>query len=172
MCSRRRLGLTKKLNTKDLVQKIEKLTRAKIAAQNVVPLAPFREAQKEQSPRAILVIEDDLSMRSALQRILESEGYQVKMAADAMELSKVLDDRAIDMILMDLNLPWVNGLELAQLMKDHPDLKNIPLVFVSATENQEDMRKAFALGANDFIRKPFDVEHLKKTIRILLKANP
>src|SRR5690606_32259203 len=110
-------------------------------------------------------------MRSAYQRVFSSEGYDLKMAADATELSKVIDDQAIDLIILDIGLPWINGFELAQLLKDHKDLKKIPLVFVSASASQDDMKKAFDLGADDYIKKPFDVEKLKKTISTLLKLN-
>jgi two-component system aerobic respiration control protein ArcA len=162
----------KRINTKDLIEKIEKMTKARIASQEVVPLDQFREAKKKLDPKIILVIEDDETMRLAMKRILESEGYVTKLAADGTELSTVLDDHPVDLILMDVGLPWVNGFELAQLLKDHRDLKKIPLVFVSGKASEEDMKKAFDLGADDYIKKPFDVEKLKKTVETLLKLNP
>jgi two-component system aerobic respiration control protein ArcA len=161
----------KKINTKDLVDKIEKMTKARIAGQDVVPLDQFREAKKKLDPKVILVIEDDETMRLAMKRILESEGYVTKLAADGTELSMVLDDYPVDLILMDVGLPWINGFELAQLLKDHRDLKKIPLVFVSGKSSDEDIKKAFELGADDYIKKPFDVEKLKKTVDTLLRLN-
>ncbi|MBK7960769.1 MAG: response regulator [Bdellovibrionales bacterium] len=163
--------MAKKLTTKELVEKIEKLTKSKIASESVVSLDRFRETQKKAGPRTLLIIEDEETMRKALQRIFELEGYILKLAADAMELSKVLDDSPIDMILIDVGLPWVNGFELAQLIKEHKDLKQIPLIFISALNSQEDMKKAFEIGADDFIKKPFDIEKLKKTVRVLLKLS-
>jgi two-component system aerobic respiration control protein ArcA len=161
----------KRINTKDLVNKIEKITKARIASQDVVDLDQFREAKKKLDPKVILVIEDDETMRSAMKRILESEGYVTKLAADATELSTVLDDHPVDLILLDVGLPWVNGFELAQLLKDHKDLKKIPLVFVSGKASEEDMKQAFEIGADDYIKKPFDVDKLKKTVETLLKMN-
>lgn len=161
----------KKINTKDLVEKIEKMTKARIASQEVVPLDQFREAKKKLDPKIILVIEDDETMRLAIKRILESEGYVTKLAADGTELSTALDDHPVDLILMDVGLPWINGFELAQLLKEHRDLKKIPLVFVSGKAADEDIKKAFEIGADDYIKKPFDVEKLKKTVETLLKIN-
>lgn len=161
----------KKISTRELVEKIEKMTKARIASQPVVSLNEFREAKKKLDPRTLLVIEDEESMRAALKRIFEAEGYVLKMAADATELSKVLDDNPVDLILLDIGLPWINGFELAQILKEHKDLKNIPLVFVSGNSDEEDMKKAFKLGADDYVKKPFDVEKLKKTVRTLLKLN-
>lgn len=163
--------MAKKINTKDLVNKIEKMTKSRIAQEPVVSLDQFRDAKKKMDPKNLLIIEDDESMRSAYQRVFTGEGYSLKMAADASELSRVLDDEMIDLIILDVGLPWVNGFELAQLLKDHKDLKKIPLVFVSASASKEDMKKAFEIGADDYIKKPFDVEKLKKTVGTLLKLN-
>lgn len=161
----------KKISTKDLVDKIEKMTKSRIAGQEVVSLDQFRDAKKKLNPQVILVIEDDETMRLALKRILESEGYVLKLAADATELTQVLDDQPVDLILLDVGLPWVNGFELAQLLKEHRDLKKIPLVFVSGKAGEDDMKRAFEIGADDYIKKPFDVEKLKKTVQTLLKLN-
>lgn len=160
-----------KINTKDLIGKIEKITKSRIASQSVVSLDQFREVKKKLEPKTLLIIEDDESMRAALRRIFVGDGYILKMAADATELTSVLDDKAIDLIVLDVGLPWVNGFELAQLLKEHQDLKTIPLIFVSGQADEEDMKRAFALGADDFIKKPFDVEKLKKTVHTLLKLN-
>lgn len=163
--------MSKRLDTKSLVDQIEKMTKSRIASQPVVSLDQFRVADKKLNPKTLLIIEDDESMRAALKRIFEPEGYAVKMAADATELAKVLDDSPIDLILLDVGLPWVNGFELAQLLKEHRDLKSIPLVFVSGNASDEDVKKAFAIGADDFIKKPFDIEKLRKTVQTLLKLN-
>jgi two-component system aerobic respiration control protein ArcA len=161
----------KRINTKDLVDKIEKMTKSRIAGQDVVPLDQFREAKKKLDPKSILVIEDDETMRLAIKRILEGEGYVVRLAADATELSTALDDHPVDLILMDVGLPWINGFELAQLLKEHRDLKKIPLVFVSGKSSDEDMRQAFQIGADDYIKKPFDIDKFKRTVETLLKLN-
>lgn len=161
----------KKLNTRDLVNKIEKITKARIASQDVVSLDAFRDAKTKLDPKVILVIEDDETMRASIKRILESDGYVLKVAADSAELTQVLDGDPIDLILMDVGLPWINGFELAEMLKEHKELKSIPLVFVSGKATDEDMKRAFDIGADDYIKKPFDVDKLKKTVRTLLKIN-
>ena len=87
--------MSKKINTKDLIDKIEKITKTRIASQEVVSLDQFRETVKKTEPKVILVIEDDETMRASLKRILEPEGYIVKLAAHGNELSEVLDDNTI-----------------------------------------------------------------------------
>jgi two-component system aerobic respiration control protein ArcA len=159
----------KKIDTKDLVDKIEKLMKKKMSEETVVSLDSFRELKRPQDNQTILVIEDDETMRGALRRILEGEGYKVKTAADGTQLSSVLDDNPVDLIILDVGLPWINGFELAQLLKEHSDLKKIPLIFVSGKTSDEDVRRGFAVGADDYIKKPFDIEKIQKTVRTLLK---
>lgn len=154
-----------------MIHKIEKITKARIASQDVVPLDKFRETKKKEEPKVILVIDDDETMRASIKRILETENYTVKSAAQANELSDVLDDTPVDLILLDIGLPWINGFELAELLKEHKDLKNIPLVFISGQASQDDMRRAFMVGAHDYIKKPFEIEKLKKTVKTLLKIS-
>jgi len=163
--------MSKKFSTSDLIRKIEKLTKQRIAGQEVVALDQFREASKKIHPTTILVIEDEETQRNSLKRILESDGYQVKLAEDSAQLSSLLEeDIQIDFIIMDVGLPWVNGFELAQMLKEHPDLKHIPLVFLSATAELEDLQKGREVGASDYIKKPFDIEKLKTRIKELLQA--
>jgi two-component system aerobic respiration control protein ArcA len=117
------------------------------------------------------VIEDDETQRLSLKRILESEGYQVLLAADSAELTALLDkDEQFHLIIMDIGLPWINGFELAQMMKEHRDLKKIPLIFLSAQAEQEDFLRAREVGAADYIKKPFDIEKLKEVVTKFLKT--
>lgn len=153
------------------MQKIERLTKERMSQESVVDLRSFRDLKKKETPRTLLVIEDDETMRNALKRIFEGEGLVVKTAADGTQLSHVLDDNPIDLIVMDVGLPWINGLELAKLLKDHDDLKHIPLVFVSGKTSDFDVKRGFEAGADDYIKKPFDIEKIKKTVRTLLKLN-
>ncbi len=160
----------KKLNTTELIQKIEKLAKQRMASDSVVSLDEYRALKNKLDPKTLLIIEDDPSMQKALVRMLEPEGYILRMAKDASELTSLLDDNPVDLILLDVGLPWINGFEIAEMLKQHRDLKTIPLVFVSGSASDEDVKKAFQLGADDFLKKPFDVEKLKKTVKVLLKV--
>lgn len=160
-----------KFNTKDLVDKIEKITKERLTSESVVSLDEYRKLKNKKEHKSLLVIEDDETMRRALKRIFESEGYQVKTAADGTQLSDVLDDTPIDLLILDIGLPWINGFELAKLLKEHEDLKSIPLIFVSGKTSELDIKRGFEVGADDYIKKPFDVEKIKKTVALLLKLN-
>lgn len=160
-----------KVNTRELVEKIDKITRNKLLREKVVSLKDYRNLTSKTSPRTILVIEDDETMRKALKRIFEEEGYKVLSAADGTQLSHLLDDSPIDLIILDIGLPWINGYELAKLLKEHKDLRQIPLIFLSAKTSEFDVRRGFEVGADDYIKKPFDVEQIRKTVDTLLKLN-
>lgn len=161
--------MTKKFSTSAMIQKIEKLTKQRMAEQPVVELDQFRDVKNKMHPINILVIEDDETQRSSLKRILESDGYNAKLAADAAELTQILDeDHEIHFIILDVGLPWINGFELAQMIKDHRDLKSIPLIFLSAQAESKDFDEARNVGADDYIKKPFDIDKLKARIRELL----
>lgn len=164
--------MAKKFVTSDLIKKIEKLTKQRMSEQPVVSLDQFRDAHKKMNPMNILVIEDDETQRLSLKRILEAEGYTALLAADSAELTALLDEeKDIHLILMDIGLPWINGFELAEMMKSHPDLKRLPLVFLSAQAEPEDYDRAREVGAADYIKKPFDIEKLKQVIAGLLKTD-
>lgn len=164
--------MAKKFITSDLINKIEKLTKQRMSEQPVVSLDQFRDAHKKMNPQNILVIEDDETQRLSLKRILEAEGYTTLLAADSAELTAILDEeKELHLILMDIGLPWINGFELAEMMKQHQDLKKLPLVFLSAHADQADYDKAREVGAAEYIKKPFDIEKLKIVISKLLSNN-
>lgn len=159
----------RKIDTKDLVQKIERLTKERMSKSDVIDMSDIRRLKERKQPRSILLIEDDETVRAALKRVLEGEGYKVLAAVDGTQLASVLDDTAVDLIMLDIGLPWINGYELAEMMKSHEDLKDIPLVFLSARTSDADVKKGFEVGADDYIKKPFDIEKVKRTVRTLIQ---
>src|SRR5262245_56928127 len=129
-----------------------------MSEESVVGLDDIRKLGKRRQTRTILLIEDDETIRAALKRVFESEGYRVLAAADGTQLSDVLDDAPVDLIMLDVGLPWINGFELAEMMKAHDDLSDIPLIFCSARTSDADVKRGFEVGADDYIKKPFDIE--------------
>lgn len=157
---------------KYLRRKIESMKRQRICAKKVVSLADFRDLQKAIDTRNVLVVDDDEVMRNGLKRLLEAEGYRVLLAGDGLELSRVLESNRLDMILLDVNLPWVDGIELCKLIKQHYTLKDVPLVLISGRKAKEDVERGFAAGCNDYITKPFDIDYVTSVVgRLILKSS-
>lgn len=162
--------MNKKINIQSLVDQIEKITKEKIANESVVSLDEYRKLKnKKKQQLNVLVVEDDETMRKALVKLLESDGYHVISAADGTQLEKVFSKDSVDLILLDIGLPWVNGLELTKVLKNHEDLKDIPVVLISGLGSKEDLERGLKLGAEAYIKKPFDVDTLKSTIKNLIE---
>lgn len=156
---------------KSLRRQVESLKRQKMTQKKVVSLSDFRDLKTSKEIHTVLVVDDDEIMRNAIKRILESDGFQVVLAEDGLELSKALETTQLDMVLLDVNLPWVNGYELCRLIKNHTSLKNVPLILVSARKSKEDIEKGFTAGCNDYITKPFDIDHMTEIVHKHLKIS-
>lgn len=150
----------KHLAKHSLKRQVEAVARKRLAAQSVVDLSEFRSFKKEAYQPTVLVVDDEEIIRGALKRILESNDYKVITTEDGMGLTKLLDSAHFDLILLDVQLPWVSGLELCSMLKGHPAMKHVPVVLMSGKKTKEDVEKAFAAGCNDFIAKPFEVENI------------
>lgn len=163
--------MNKKINIQSLVDQIEKITKEKIASESVVSLDEYRQLKNRQKQKlTVLVVDDDETMRKALVRLFELEGYNVISAADGTQLEKVFSKDSVDLIILDIGLPWVNGLELTRVLKNHEDLKDIPVVLISGLGSKKDSEEGLNLGAEAYIKKPFDVDMLKSTVKNLISS--
>ena len=122
----------------------------------------------------ILVVEDSSSMRNYLTTIIEggSESYELDIveAASGFEALKTLPHHKFDAILTDINMPDINGLELVSFLKNHPVYRAIPIMVISTESSEEDRRRAGALGAEEYLVKPFESAELVAKLRRLLKV--
>ena len=160
----------KNLADRSIKSQVEAIARRRLASQDIVDLSEFRSFKREAYQPTILVVDDEEIMRNAMKRILESSHYKVITTEDAMGLTKLLDSAHFDLILLDVNLPWVSGLELCAMLKGHPAMKHVPVVLFSGRKTKEDVEKAFAAGCDDFIAKPFEVDRILDVVSKSLEA--
>lgn len=118
----------------------------------------------------ILYIEDSPSNRLLVTRILLVEGYEVLEASDGVEGIALARSERPDLILMDMNLPEVDGYELTAEIKDDPELSDIPVVAMTANVMQGDREKALEAGCIGYIPKPIDVDSLPKQVADFLES--
>lgn len=115
--------------------------------------------------KKILILEDNAMMRSLLQTLLELENFQVTCPTFPLnEPLKVIREAKPDIILMDINLPGINGLTLLELIRSSEDLKSIKVIMSSGSDLKQESLKA---GADSYLMKPYmpdDLIHLAKTI--------
>ena len=116
--------------------------------------------------KKILIIEDDQIMRELLQLRLINAGYDVLLAADAVVAANAVMTRRPDLVLADIDMPYMNGLQLVQAMKADPATARIPVIFV--TGNTEAESEAMQLGAAGFFAKPLRVDDLLAKVAALL----
>ena len=117
----------------------------------------------------VLVIEDDTSLRRALRTSLKARGFEVLESPNAEEgLVLVADDRP-DVVLLDLGLPDIDGIEALRRMRSFSD---VPVVVLTARDRQQDKIEALDAGADDYVTKPFDVEEVLARVRAVLRRVP
>lgn len=117
----------------------------------------------------ILVIDDDPSIRELVSLHLKNAGYDVWLAEDAIEAGKIVLESPPALILIDVNMPYMNGYEFAEALKADPATRDIPLVFV--TVDDEVAIRSQALGAAAYLRKPVRADRLLDLVR-LFAAEP
>lgn len=117
-----------------------------------------------QFKRRLLVIDDDESICELLQLYFESAGYLVQTALSPLGvLDRPAEVRA-DVILLDVMLSWVDGFQVCQALKSHPETKNIPVLMISARGGADDIQRGLSVRAEDYITKPFNLPQLRQKI--------
>jgi two-component system chemotaxis response regulator CheY len=120
--------------------------------------------------KTALVVEDSTIMREFIVSSLSSlPNIQPVQAANGFEALKALPQQEIDIILTDINMPDINGLELLSFLKNHPDYRRIPVIIISTEKSEADRKRGLALGADDYLTKPFHPHDLQSMIRKILK---
>lgn len=116
--------------------------------------------------KKILLIEDDRELNSGIAYALEKEQYQVFKAFTLTEGKKLETQQNADLILLDVNLPDGEGFTFCQWLKSKN--RNVPLIFLTARDLEEDMLKGYDLGAQDYVTKPFSMKVLIKKLEVIL----
>lgn len=115
----------------------------------------------------ILVAEDDKNTRLLLKAILEAERYQVFTAEDGISALEMLDKEHIDLVVLDIMMPRMDGYEFTRTLRESGNM--LPILMVSAKQLPEDKHKGFLVGTDDYITKPIDEEEMLLRIRALLR---
>jgi len=121
------------------------------------------------STTRILVVEDEADIAEVLQYNLELEGFQVDCASRGDEALETIRASTPDLILLDLMLPGVNGVELTQILKRDEETASIPLIMVTARGDEMDRIVGLELGADDYIPKPFSPRELVLRVQAVLR---
>lgn len=118
--------------------------------------------------RRILVVDDEQDLCEILKFNLETEGYEVE-TADSAESAQTLDLTTFDLLLLDVMMGEMSGFALAKHLKKQDDTKDIPIIFLTARDTENDTVTGFNLGADDYISKPFSIREVIVRVRAVLR---
>jgi two-component system, cell cycle response regulator DivK len=121
--------------------------------------------------KLILHVEDNLENRILIRRLLVSEGYVVLEAENARQALKILETKIPDLILMDINMPDVDGYTLTTKLKAQPNLHQVPIVAITANVMRGDRERVFQSGCNGYIEKPIDVDRFMDQMTFFLNQS-
>ena len=117
----------------------------------------------------ILYIEDDSSNRLLVRRILEAEGYSVTEATDGLAGLEMAARMQPDLILLDINLPEMDGYDLARRFRETPNLQRVPILALTANVMKGDRERTLEAGCDGYIQKPIDVDRLPEQVKEILR---
>jgi DNA-binding response OmpR family regulator len=108
----------------------------------------------------VAVVDDDKDVRELVGAALTDAGYEVITSTNGLRLLSTLHVDRPDLILLDVMMSWIDGVELCRAIKQNTSLREIPVVFMSGRTTEADVARGMAAGAEDYLPKPLDMEHL------------
>jgi DNA-binding response OmpR family regulator len=120
--------------------------------------------------RKVIIVDDDRETRELLNLALSREGFDVSEAANGLRLISNLHVDRPDLILMDVNMSWIDGFELCRSVRKNPQFHDIPIVFISGRTSPSDIKRGLDAGASDYFTKPVELRRLVKRIQELISA--
>ncbi|HKV85404.1 MAG TPA: response regulator transcription factor [Ktedonobacterales bacterium] len=119
--------------------------------------------------KTILVVEDDTTLRETVAYNLRSEGYVVVVAADGVAALDAMRQQTVSLVLLDLMLPRMDGLEVCRRIRSRPETAQTPILMLTARGDETDKVVGLEMGADDYVTKPFSWQELRARIRALLR---
>ncbi|GMQ75360.1 MAG: hypothetical protein BMS9Abin01_0608 [Gammaproteobacteria bacterium] len=118
----------------------------------------------------ILVVDDEVNIAHSLNFLMEKVGYSVRIAADGEEAIEAIKEARPDLILLDINMPRLNGYQVCEMVRADPEWKDILIVMLTAKGRDIEREKGLAVGADDYITKPFSTQEVIDKVRGMLEG--
>jgi DNA-binding response OmpR family regulator len=129
-----------------------------------------RSAMADPRKPKILVTDDEVYIREFLHQVLTDEGYEVVTAADGVEALVVAEREKPDLILLDIKMPNLDGLDTCKELRKRPVTKNCRIIMLTAFDTRDRLEESIVAGADDFLGKPVDLTELQVRVRSMLKV--
>jgi len=133
--------------------------------------AMAEEAKEQKATRTVMVVDDSVTVRKVTSRLLERHGYEVVLAKDGLDAITKLEDIRPDIMLLDIEMPRMDGFEVASLVRHNPNLVGLPIIMITSRTGEKHRERAFQIGVNCYMGKPFQEQQLLDTIGELLAAS-
>jgi CheY-like chemotaxis protein len=130
------------------------------------PMPPDTTSGKYQP--TILIIENEVSNRILIERVLSTRGYRCISASNGQEALNLLDSEDVDLILTDLSMPVLDGYRTTQLIRERPAMAGVPIIAVTAYALNDENEAAMQIGCNEYLTKPFKPRQLLEVVDRLL----
>jgi len=121
--------------------------------------------------KRVLVVEDDAAIIELLRFLLEQEGLEVEVAQDGLEALDKMEVWSPDLVLLDLRLPKLEGMDVLWEMRQNPKWSNIPVIIISVDSSPQTMLQGWRLGVDSYFIKPFDPDELIRVVRRIISVS-
>jgi DNA-binding response OmpR family regulator len=118
----------------------------------------------------VLVVDDEPNIVLSLEFLMEQAGFQVTTAEDGEHALDSVKNAPPDLILLDISLPGISGFDVLEQLREQPDTASLPIIMLTAHGREVEREKGMALGANDYITKPFSTQTLVEKVKALLNG--
>jgi DNA-binding response OmpR family regulator len=118
--------------------------------------------------KRILIVDDEPNIVISLKFLMEQAGFEIHVAKDGKEAKQALGKFKPDLILLDVMLPHISGFEICQYIKESPEWQSVKVILLTAKGREVDVAKGLALGADDYITKPFSTKELVLKVQEML----
>jgi chemosensory pili system protein ChpA (sensor histidine kinase/response regulator) len=130
--------------------------------------APTHTVVEARHVPLVMVVDDSVTMRKVTGRVLERHNFEVATAKDGVDALEKLDERVPDLMLLDIEMPRMDGYELATAMKADPRLRNVPIIMITSRTGEKHRQRAFDIGVERYLGKPYQEHELLRNVFELL----
>ena len=131
--------------------------------------APVEQSEQRRVP-LVMVVDDSITMRKVTGRVLERNNFEVSTAKDGIDALERMVERVPDLMLLDIEMPRMDGYELATAMKADPRLRNVPIIMITSRTGEKHRQRAFDIGVERYLGKPYQENELLRNVNDLLKT--
>lgn len=149
----------------------QNIARQILATHRTKQASDQREIQRRNTRRLIMIVDDSVTVRKVTSRLLERQGYDIVTAKDGIDAMEQLENVKPDLMLLDIEMPRMDGFEVTNLVRHHDMHNNLPIIMITSRTGEKHRERAFSLGVTHYMGKPFQEAELLANIEQLLAVS-